>query len=132
MRVSVVLLALLVSPGLAAQTPNLVIDINRTSSFEPSSDPTWSAQVGPWTYFFADAGQDLGVELHRTMGTPASTQLVADINPGAAGCSGGALTTIGSTLFFRATDGVNGIELWKSDGGRHGHGARHLPRGGQL
>ena len=26
------------------------------------------------------------------------------------------LTAVGNTLYFRATDGTNGYELWKSDG----------------
>jgi ELWxxDGT repeat protein len=39
--------------------------------------------------------------------------LVKNINPGYYGFN---LTAVGSTLFFNANDGVNGPELWKSDG----------------
>src|SRR6202035_3431680 len=39
-----------------------------------------------------------------------------DINPGSANSSPGNLTNVNGTLFFSATDGVNGLELWKSDG----------------
>ena len=35
--------------------------------------------------------------------------LVKDINPSN-------LTVVGNTLYFSAADGVNGTELWKSDG----------------
>jgi ELWxxDGT repeat protein/cysteine-rich repeat protein len=41
---------------------------------------------------------------------------VRDIRPGAAGSSPYALTAVGRTLFFRATDDAAGTELWKSDG----------------
>jgi len=42
--------------------------------------------------------------------------LLKDINPGAASSNICYLLRIDNTLFFAATDGVNGMELWKSDG----------------
>jgi ELWxxDGT repeat protein len=42
--------------------------------------------------------------------------LVKDIYPGSSNSSPGSLTARGNTLFFTANDGVNGGELWKSDG----------------
>ena len=43
--------------------------------------------------------------------------LVKDISPGSADAfSAGSLTNVGGTLFFVATDGTHGFELWKSDG----------------
>jgi len=49
------------------------------------------------------------------VGAAGSPTLVKDINP--AGSSYPSyLTQVGSTLFFAATDGVHGTELWKSDG----------------
>jgi ELWxxDGT repeat protein len=42
--------------------------------------------------------------------------LVKDINPGAAGSHPEYLTNVNGTLFFSATDGGHGWELWKSDG----------------
>jgi ELWxxDGT repeat protein len=41
--------------------------------------------------------------------------MVKDINPSASS-SPSNLTNINGTLFFRANDGTNGDELWKSDG----------------
>lgn len=42
--------------------------------------------------------------------------LIKDINPGSAGSNVSYLTIVNNTLFFAANDGVNGMELWKSDG----------------
>jgi ELWxxDGT repeat protein len=42
--------------------------------------------------------------------------MLADINAMGLSSSPQFLTTIGSTLFFSATDATNGRELWKSDG----------------
>src|SRR5262249_34955493 len=63
-----------------------------------------------------------GVELWKSDGTAAGTLLVKDIFPGLSffGAPNSSfpsnLTAVGNTLFFSATDGVNGTELWKSDG----------------
>ena len=43
-------------------------------------------------------------------------QLVADINLGSIDSTPEQLTLVGNTLYFRADDGANGIELWKSSG----------------
>ena len=42
--------------------------------------------------------------------------MVKDINSGSSGSSPQYLTAVGNTLYFKATDGTNGSELWKSDG----------------
>src|SRR5262249_53540670 len=48
----------------------------------------------------------------------ATPELVKDINPGSGSSafSAPSLTNVNGTLFFRANDGTNGYELWKSDG----------------
>jgi ELWxxDGT repeat protein len=107
---------------LLAITPQLVKDIN--------SSP---ATAGGWAYelveagsiaYFAAATSTTGLELWKTDGTEAGTQQVKDINPGAVdGLPRGyganpdpKLTAVNDTLFFIATDGVSGLELWKSNG----------------
>ena len=40
--------------------------------------------------------------------------MVKDIISGSTGSSPYGFTAIGNTLYFRANDGTNGIELWKS------------------
>ena len=42
--------------------------------------------------------------------------LVKDIRTGTNSSSPGDLTNVNGTLFFSANDGMNGEELWKSDG----------------
>src|SRR5204863_136231 len=71
-------------------------------------------------YFTADDGVN-GRELWKSDGTAAGTVLVKDINPGSTCCSPASvyhsnLTAVGATLFFSASDGVHGGELWKSNG----------------
>ena len=87
------------------------------------SSPYGLTAVGTGTsallYFSANDGVH-GQELWQSDGTDAGTHIVMDINPTGTGNSNAAgsfpdsLTTIGSTVFFSANDGVNGIELWKS------------------
>ncbi|MFN9175065.1 MAG: ELWxxDGT repeat protein, partial [Synechocystis sp.] len=46
--------------------------------------------------------------------------LVKDIFSGANGSNPVNLTAVGNILYFQALDGVNGLELWKSDGAAAG------------
>ena len=60
-----------------------------------------------------------GEELWRTDGTPDGTWLVKDIWPGPDSgftTSPDPFTTFNGVAYFRANDGVNGFELWRSDG----------------
>jgi ELWxxDGT repeat protein len=101
----------------------LVRDINpgSASAFSSFSSPPNFTPMGNTLYFAADNGTN-GTELWRSDGTALSTQLVRDINPGAA--SGldyrfrpSDLTPMNGILYFSANDGGStGIELWRSDG----------------
>jgi ELWxxDGT repeat protein len=82
--------------------------------------------MGGVLYFHA-LSPSLGRELWRSDGTADGTYLVKDIAPGAAHAleypesvadtdPTVPMAVVGSTLYFTANDGVNGIELWKSDG----------------
>lgn len=69
-------------------------------------------------YFFARTSSN-GVELWSSDGSNGGTSMVKDIYPGTNDSwpsTGYFLTSNNSQLFFYADDGVNGTELWKSDG----------------
>ncbi len=70
--------------------------------------------------YFVAYTPETGAELWSTDGTAAGTQIVADLNPGAASFSGiGGWATVLqyvpqlSAMFFTGHDGVTGVELWK-------------------
>jgi ELWxxDGT repeat protein len=68
------------------------------------------------TLFFSANDGTHGVELWRSNGTAAGTQMVDDINPGSVSSYPTNLMNVGGTLFFLANDGTHGVELWRSDG----------------
>ncbi|MCI2229366.1 T9SS type A sorting domain-containing protein [Polaribacter sp. MSW13] len=72
------------------------------------------------TTFFLANTEDFGVELWKTDGTEAGTILVKDINPGVeSGISEfSSIDPIvqNGIMYFSGNDGVNGFELWKTDG----------------
>lgn len=77
--------------------------------------------AGP-NLFFVATDSDHGRELWVSKGSGTNTHLVKDTRPGTASAFLGPPTpahtmgAIGSTVYFAATDGLSGIELWKSDG----------------
>ena len=69
-------------------------------------------------YFSADDGT-AGRELWKSDGTDSGTVMVKDINTTAAGSASlPRWFTIfpDGLMYFRATDGTNGNELWRTDG----------------
>lgn len=83
--------------------------------------PRSLANVGG-TLFFAGRDTAHGWELWKSDGTTAGTVMVKGINEGDIydpdydSSVPRFLTNVGGTLFFTATDGIHGRELWKSDG----------------
>jgi ELWxxDGT repeat protein len=90
------------SPGPAASNPYEAIALDSSRVLFRALHPTY------------------GVELFVTDGTPSGTRLVADANPSGSSLPDGwyryFATDGAGTAFYRGTDGVNGLELWRTDG----------------
>ena len=91
------------------QPPYLVKDI----APGPASAQIGTEMVGSF-FTAASAGDDM--ELWSTGGSPATTKLVADINPGPAGSHPSHMTSFNDRVYFFADNGTSGRELWASDG----------------
>jgi len=98
------------------QTATLIKDVNPTGGDDslPQFTTSEMAAVGDEVFFNADDGTD-GLELWRTNGTAAGTQLVKDIHP-SGDSSPTSLTAVDGYLYMSADDGTNGTEPWVSDG----------------
>lgn len=86
----------------------------------PDSYPDHFVRYGGKFYFSAQH-KEYGTELWQTDGTVSGTTLVKDVCPGQ--CNGYApsivfnrLVVFNNELYFTATDGVHGTELWKTNG----------------
>jgi len=93
----------------------MVKDINPGTG---SSVPHNFIQFNGGQFFVASNGTN-GYELWKTDGTSGGTFMVKDIRPGSSDCFtsnyiDGAI--MGNYLYFFANNGVNGNELWRSDG----------------
>ncbi|MGZ3885431.1 MAG: ELWxxDGT repeat protein, partial [Bacteroidia bacterium] len=87
-----------------------------------SSNPSGIYATSTMLYLSASDATN-GCEVWTSDGTTAGTVLLKDINTGAA--SGATLATTflsdaSGTIYFAATDGVAGLELWKTNGSAAG------------
>ena len=85
-----------------------------TNHTTPASTPSYMINVNGTLYF--SAYTDSGVELWRSNGTTIGTKRVEDINPGGKGSHPKNMISFGGKLYFSATEGSLGSELWVSDG----------------
>jgi ELWxxDGT repeat protein len=94
----------------------LAADINTTTT--TGSTPVGLVNVNGKVFFFANDGSH-GNELWKSDGTAAGTGLVLDINPGSDGSNTAyspQLVNVNGVVYYSASDGVHGSELWRSDG----------------
>jgi trimeric autotransporter adhesin len=107
------------SDGTSAGT-QMIKDINQGSG---NAAPANLTNGNGLLYFSASDGVN-GTELWKSNGSHLGTQMVKNIRPGSGSSqlSGnqGQFAYFDNTLFFRADDGTNGLELWKSDGTESG------------
>jgi ELWxxDGT repeat protein len=96
----------------------MVADINPALGVSSFPDPPALINVNGTLFFIAGDGTH-GVELWRSNGGPlgaGGTSMVADINtaPNAGSIGEPSFATVGGTLFFAASDGSTGLELWRT------------------
>jgi ELWxxDGT repeat protein len=90
-----------------------------------SSDPRELTDVSGSLYFTANDGEGYALwksegVISSRLGTVQTTAKVRTIRVGATASEISNLTDFNGTLYFAANDGVNGTELWKSDGTQAG------------
>lgn len=91
-----------------------VVDIVAGAS--SSSPHGFCSADGKFPVLFAAYTEPLGVELYKTDGSVAGTELVRDISLGASSSDPGCITYFKGRWYFYADDSTYGIELWVSDG----------------
>jgi ELWxxDGT repeat protein len=109
-------LSVYTAPG--GTIPTITRDILAGSG---SSDPREFTDVSGSLYFAANDGEGYALwksegAISTRLGTVQATSKVKAIRQGATSTEISELTDVNGTLYFAANDGVNGTELWKSDG----------------
>ena len=99
------------SDGTSAGTQIVRDVVYGVGSSAPSAHAQQMIAVGNVLYYTATNGYN-GVELWRSDGTSAGTQLVQDVRPGAPSSNPAYLRYANGRVLFEADDGVAGVELW--------------------
>jgi ELWxxDGT repeat protein len=103
----------LAAPPWVAATTTMVHDIQPGSGPGVRNGASYLYSAAHNLRILLEANDSVtGNELWVTDGTTAGTVQLADINPGAGNSNPLNFTRAGSRVFFTATDGANGIELW--------------------
>lgn len=105
----------------------LVKDINVGSAGSLIENFVVTNQGASSTLFFWASSSGNGLDLWSSNGTTSGTSLVKNIAPGASNAVNSFyssdyyplppdMAVVGNTVYFSATDGINGFQLWKSNG----------------
>lgn len=103
------------SDGTTAGTV-MVKDIDPSFGDFGSSQPQGLARIQNTLFFRAASSGVVGQQVWTSDGTAAGTVQLPAIFPGGASQADG-FTEVGGAVYFSATDGVHGIELWKVPAG---------------
>ncbi len=97
----------------------MVKDIDPDPNAFSSSSPAALANVDGTLYFRARPSNPVGAQLWRSDGTASGTVQIAILNP-AGNSLAYSFTGVAGSVYFGATDGTHGIELWAMLGGTIG------------
>lgn len=100
----------------AAQTPQLLVNLNRQPRTE-GSDPRAFTELSPGVVLFIARHPTDGLALYRTDGTGPGTTFVALLSSSSdPSTSATRMLTSGGRAFFVAETPASGVELWVTDG----------------
>ncbi|MBM6500536.1 T9SS type A sorting domain-containing protein [Flavobacterium macrobrachii] len=104
-------------------TPETILlkDIFVSNNYFDTSGATNFYKVGNIIYFTAKDNTN-GLELWKTNGTAAGTEMIKDITPGnnSNSWSPNSFIEFNNQLYFSKNDEINGSQIWKSDGTNDG------------
>lgn len=93
----------------ASPSPSLIGQAARPDERSPER----SLALHNGTLYFAGIGEEVGTELFAVDAGALTATLVADIAEGSAGSNPHGFISVGSDLYFAATDAESGTELWR-------------------
>ena len=109
-----------VEAATAVESAYMVKDINLGGGIIYATDPNVGNIEFNGHFIFKANDGTLGIELWKSNGTDAGTEMIKDIYTGETGSNPGKLVPFNNALYFRATSDEYGSELWKTDGTESG------------
>lgn len=107
--------------GTTGATTDMIIDLyqGNNSTYNNYRQITSPRNIDGKIYF-QGFQEETGFELWTSLGSASSTNLFKDINPNNTVVNAGGApvdyTKVGNTIYFTANDGINGREVWKTNG----------------